>query len=175
MQKVFTKREKTIFFITIGIVIFSIVFSFLLLPVFREYAQLNNEVNIVRFRLKKYLRLASRKDYLEDKQKKFAAGLNFSVDTGDASVATLSALEELTKEANIKIIDIRPQSASGRGLSRELVIDLRTEGAMEGYLKFLYNIEHSLLLLTVKKFQMSARLQQPALQVNLSVSQAILE
>jgi hypothetical protein len=173
MQKIITKREKIILYTAAGVVMISVVFNLLIDPLLKRREIVNKQTEIVRTKLKKYIWLLSQKDYIQDKYKESASGLNLS--NNGASITILSALESLAKDANIRIIDIRPQAAgSVFGSYKEAAVDLRTEGNMEGYIKFLYNIENSLLLLRVKRFQLNAKSKSLALEGIFSISQLSL-
>ena len=175
MQSILTKREKIILYITIGVIIFSIIFNFLILPVLTKIGLLNKEINLTQARLKKYTQLLSQKDYIQSKYNKFISRVSVSGRRQDTLVDALSELENLAKEANIRIIDIRPQASRNINLYKEIIIDLRTEGTMEGYLKFIYNIENSLLLLRIKKLQLDAKPNSPTLEGSFSISQISVE
>jgi len=176
MQKIITNREKIILYLTIGVIIFGIGFTFLLTPILNEYAKLDKEINITRARFRKYQLLLSQKEYIQKKYDQFASGANLSGTGKDSLVNVLTELEDLAKEADIRIIDIRPQGPAGAAtLYKEVVVDLRTEGAIEGYLKFIYRIENSLSLLRIKRFQLAARPNSPALEGVFSISQVSLE
>lgn len=176
MQKILTKREKLILYVTIGVIIFGIGFNFLLAPVLNKCSALNREINLTRIKLKKYRLLLSQKGNIQKKYNRFASKANLAGTNKDALVNILSELEILAKEANIRIIDIRPQSTSeSSSLHKEVSIELRAEGAIDGYLKFIYNIENSLSLLRIKKFQLSAKPNAQTLEGNFSISQFSLE
>jgi hypothetical protein len=175
MIKVLTKRERIILYTTIGIIIFALGFNFLIAPLLTKNENLNREIVLSRTKLKKYLRLLSQKDYIEKKYNKFSTPLKGSQEGTDAFVNALSELENLAKAANIRIVDIRPQSAKSLALYKETLIDLRTEGTMEGYLKFIYNLENSLSLLRIKRFQLNAKPNSPTLEGSFSVSQLSLD
>lgn len=175
MHRILTKRERVILYLTISVIIFSIVFNFVLTPILKRNELLNKEINIAKIKLKKYLRLLSKKDYIQNKYNKFVSGVNLS-DTGkDTLVDALSELENLAKQANIRIIDIRPQGAKNINLYKEILIDLRTEGAIESYLKFIYNIENSLSLLCIRRFQLTARPNTQTLEGSFSILQISVE
>lgn len=159
-----------------GVIIFSIGFNYLIAPILTKNENLNREIKINRARLKKYLQLLSQKDYIRNKYNNFFNHLKDSAAKEDTLVSVLSELENLAKASNIRIIDIRPQAPKSMALYKEVLIDLRTEGAMEGYLKFIYNIENSLPPLRIKRLQLNAKPNTSALEGNFSVSQlAVLE
>lgn len=165
MQKILIRRERIILCLAVSVIALSAIFNLLLKPVLKKREILNKRIEIARTKLKNYIRLLSRKDYIQDKYKKLTSGLNISAENKGTLVTALSVLENLAKDANIHIIDIRPQAA---------LVDLRTEGSMEGYLKFLYNLENSLSLLRIKKFQLNAKPNSPVLEGVFSISQLSL-
>ena len=158
-------------YITVSVVIFSAAFNFLALPILKKNDALNREININRTKLKKYMRLLAHQDYIQNEYNKFTSRINLSETSKDTLVTTLSELESFAKDANIRIIDIRPQSLTNLDLTRKVLIDLRAEGTIEGYLKFVYNIENSLSLLSIKKFQLNAKPNTQSLEGIFSILQ----
>lgn len=170
MNRLLNKRERIILYITVIVVVFSVGFNFLIAPVLKKYELLNQEIKITRSKFKKYLRLLKQKDYIHSELNKFSSGVNFSNATNDALVSTLSELEGLAKSANIRIVDIRPKGEPATASRKEVIIDIRAEGDIEGYSKFMYNIENSLYLLRIKRFQLNAKLDSPFLEGIFSIS-----
>lgn len=172
MQKVLSKREKIILILTVAIVIFSLAFNFLIGPLWDKNDALNREMVSVRLRLKKYLRLLKEKDALQIKYSAVSTQFNVPEAQSEALVGVLAELENIAKNALVRIVDIRPQSAAGsRGPYKEALIDLRTEAGMEGYIKFIYDIENSLSLLKIKRFQLSSQPNNQLLAGIFSISQ----
>jgi hypothetical protein len=171
MQKILNKREKIVLYTTVGIIIFSIAFNLFIEPTLSRNETLNKEINIARLKLNKYLKLLSQKEYIQDKYKKFSASLKLSGSGEDTFVGVLSEIESLAKASNIRILDVRPQSPKILDLYKENLIELRTEGQIEGYLKFIYNIENSLSLLKIRRFQLNAKPNTALLEGSFSISQ----
>lgn len=175
MQKILSGREKLILFATVGIIIFSVLFNFVIEPFFAKNDSLNKEINITRRKFRKYVQLLSQKDYIQNKYNRFSQNLKRPEAGGDIFVSALTNIEDIAKASGIRIIDIRPQTQKGQAAFKEIIVELKTEGNMEGYLKFLYNIDNSLSLLRIKKFQLSSKANSPALEGNLSISQISLD
>ncbi len=173
MLKILNKRERIILYATLGVAIFAVGFNFFIAPILAKNDYLNKEIALARAKLRKYRWLLSQKDYIQGKYNKFSSALKISGEQQDSLTSALSEVENLAKDANIRIIDIRPQTSRGSGLYQEMLIDLRTEGAMEGYLKFIYNLENSLSLLRIKRFQLSAKPNTAALEGSFSISKII--
>lgn len=168
MHKMLSTREKILAIAAIGIVVLVAAFNLFIAPVIAKANTLNKEIALAKLKSAKYSRLLSQKGQL---QAKYGALLNSPDNTAasapDASVSILSELEKIARNANIRIIEVRPQSKA----SREALIDLRTEGGMEAYIKFLYDVENSLSLLSIRKFQLNARPNTQVLEGVFSISQ----
>ena len=174
MIKILTKRERTILYLTVGIIISSILVKFLIAPVFTKNNNLNQEIKFTRVKLKKYLWLISKKKSLESKFSKYISGLSATAQESDTLVSALAELENLAKAAQIRIIDIRPQAPKASNLYKEIAIDIRAEGTMENYLKFIYDIENSLALLRIKRMQLNSKPNTPLLEGTFSITQLSL-
>lgn len=166
MLRILTRREKIILSLTIAVIIFAISFNTLINPILTKNDTLNKEIELTRTKLSKYLRLLSQKDKIQHTL--------ISSQPADRLVNALSELENLAKQANIRIIDLRPQTPKSLALYKEVPIDLRTEGTLEGYLKFIYSIENSLSLLSIRRFQLNAKPNTQTLEGSFSISQISL-
>jgi len=177
MIKLLKKREKVIFYLTIGIILFSLIFNFVISPIITKYVNLDKEISIARVKLRKYMALVSQKEKVQKRYSdKFNLASSLPEFRQDSLVAALSELQNLAKNANIRIIDLRPQQGAKTGSQtyKEIIIDMRAEGSMEGYLKFIYNIENSLWILRIKKFQILAKSNSAALEGIFTIVQVSL-
>lgn len=165
------KRERIILYLTVGLIILGLGFNLVLKPALAKNKVLNKEINNTRAKLKKYLQLLAQKEEIESKFNKFSASQNNPDFEGNAAVGALSEIENLAKKANIRIIDLRPQSLETSDLYKEALIELKTEGTMEDYLKFIYTIESSLSLLKIKRFELNVQPNSGLLEANISLSQ----
>ncbi len=174
MLKAFNKREKIILVATCAVILFSLLFRFIIEPLLAKNEILNKEIKVTQLKLKKYLRLLSQKEYLKSSYAKIASGVNIAQKGEDASTGILSEIENLARDSNLHIIDMRPQSQKSFSSYKESYVELRAEGGMQSCLKFIYNIENSLSLLAVKKFQFSTKPGSSTLEVSFLISQLSL-
>ncbi len=171
MLKVLSKREKIILYVTVAVAVSSVVINFLNGSFWQKNIVLNREIAITRQKLKKSLRLLSQKEAIQNRYNRVALSPDLSMPQGDVFVATLSELEKMAQDAGVRIVDIRPQDVSkGGGLYKEIAVDLRAEGDIEGYFKFIYNLENSLSLLRVRRFQLSSKANSKSLEGSFSIS-----
>ena len=170
MHNIFKKRERIIFYITISLIAFSLVFNFLLSPLLDKYEALNKVINTNRLKLEKYLTLLSHQKEIENKYAKLSLSPEFVKDSSDYLVTALAALESLAKKANIKIVDMRPEATQRK--NDQNAIELRAEGSMENYTKFIYDVENSLLLLKIKRLQLTTKPNAQLLEGTFTVIQS---
>ncbi|MCX5697178.1 MAG: GspMb/PilO family protein [Candidatus Omnitrophica bacterium] len=171
MLKILSKRERTFFYLTVAVVVFCVAINFFNGSFWQKNITLNREIALTRQKLKKCLRLLSQKESIQNRYNRVAAHPDLSMPQGDVFVATLSELEKMAQDAGVRIVDIRPQDVSkGGGLYKEIAVDLRAEGDIEGYFKFIYNLENSLSLLRVRKFQLSSKTNSKSLEGSFSIS-----
>lgn len=176
MHKLLTTREKIIFISTIGVLIFSLVFNLFISPIVNKSEILNKDIQRTRAKLKKYRQLLSQKEQLQKMFSDFFPSLKAASRQGDAVESTLFDLENLAKEAGIRIVNIRPNASKGSDLFQETLIDLKTEGTSDGYLKFIYNIENSPSLFKIKTLQLTSRPNAQVLEGAFLISQlSVLE
>lgn len=160
MIKVLTNRERSIFYATAGVIVFAVIFNFLIFPILTRNNSLNSEIKLNREKLAKYTWFLKNRDAIAKKYAEF-------IPTGTDSEATnvLSELENIAKTSGVKIIDLRPQQAGK--------IDMRAEGSMGNYIKFIYHLENSPVLLRIKKFKISTKSNSAVLEGIFSISQLL--
>jgi hypothetical protein len=171
MQKFLTKREQLIFYLTMGVIAFGVLFNIFLSPLLQEYDNLNREINLTRSKLQKYSRLISQKDYILAKYDKLSSVLKLPQENESGVLSALSEMENIAKASNVHIVDIRPQSQRGGSAYKEAYIDIRAEADLANFLRFIYGIENSFSVLKIKKFQINARPGSTALEGIFTISQ----
>lgn len=175
MLKILSKREETILYLTLILVTFSAAVNFLLAPVAKKNAVLDKKISVAEEKLKKYSQLLQQKEQIENEYGKFfSPGNHLKNKNPDATVTALYTLENLAKEARIRIIDIRPANETEGALSdKKVLIHLRAEGNIEQHMRFLYNIENPLSLLKIINFQLNSKTGSGALESFFSISPVV--
>jgi hypothetical protein len=170
MIKVLNKRERGILYLAVSVFLIAVCFNFFISPLLSRNALLNKEINVARAKLKRYLRLLNQKEQIKNK---YTGKLNMPEGLAENPLAlTLAELDSLAKDTNIRIIDIRPQAAARK---KEVVIDLRAEGTLDGFMKFIYDVETSLALLQIKRLQFSSKPETASLEATFTISQIPLD
>lgn len=170
-MKILSAREKVILYVTIAVLAFSAAFTPLIMPLINKDNFLNQGIMVTRVKLKKYLWLLSQKEYIQDKYREFSKTFKDFSDKEDIVVSALTQLENLAKESGIQIVDIRPQLSKNLSSHKEILVDLRTQGRIDGYFKFIYGVEDPLSLFRIKKLQISTKTNSQLLEGSFSISQ----
>lgn len=173
MHKLLTKKEKEIFYITLYFVILFVFSCFIIGPLLKKSRILNKKINFTKIKLIKYQQLVEKKGYIQNKNNKLSSNFAAAGGNEDIVITALSELEDFAKKANIQIVDVRPQAATGSSGYKEILIDLKAEGDIEGFLKFIYEVENSIFLLKIKKFQLTAEPSGKLLRGVFSISQLL--
>ncbi len=157
MQRVLTQRERVILYATGALLAFALALNTVCAPWLRKAETLNREIALTRAKIQKYANLLARRDAIRKRSAAMAAQVNVSGAQTDPMVAALSELENIARQANVKITDVRPQQAGASSGYRQTVVDIRAEGDMEGFVKFSYDLDNSLALLRIRRFHLGAK------------------
>lgn len=173
MLKNLNRREKNILAASIAVIIIAVGYKAIVEPILADNDSLNQQITLTRLKLRNYLRLLNQKDVLQAEYAKISNLAGMPKEGEDVSTGVLEEIEELAKKSDVRIIDMRPQIQKSPA-SKENSVELRAEGDMESYLKFIYSIENSMVLLQIKRFQLSSKLDSANLEGNFLISQASL-
>ena len=171
MLRVLGKREQLLLYLIFGLILVSLVFNFIAYPLWQNNQSLNREITMTRFKLVKYQEALNRKAELENIYPESSPALKALEQKQDTVVAVLTELEHLSQKVNLKILDIRPQSIARASGVKEASFDLRLEGDIEAYLKFIYEIENSVFLLRIKKILLHAKADSTSIEGAFTITQ----
>ena len=174
ISKALSKRERIILFATLGLIALSLMLNFILLPFIYKYKALNRQIVRFQLELRKSNRLMARAEGIREEFKQVSSLAQVAVGQQQTVTLVLGQIEQLANQAGLRIIDIRPQAPRELGQYKEAILELRQEGSMQGFLKFLYDLENPPYLLRVKKLQLSSKVTKGLLQGQLLVSKIYL-
>lgn len=167
-----TPREKNIAYFTIFLVVLCGAVKFGIAPFITRFRLLQKELIMARLDLDEYRLVLANAKQLKD----FYAGLlpveKEGGDNSDVLAFTLKRLESLSREAGLRINDVRPLDVLEKGAAKELSIELKVEGTIAAIAKFLYNIEYSSQFITVKKMDINYKTQN-ILEAGIVVSRPV--
>lgn len=155
--KILTKRERVILFLTFGVIIFSLIFNFIFMPLKNRFSSLNQQILSNRIKLEKSLKLLKERERIKARYTEISSLIKKDISEEEILAGTLSELENFANTSGFRITDIRPQSPKISATHKEFLIEIRGEGGIKGFLRFMYELENSTYLLKIKRFQLNPK------------------
>ncbi|MBU2540441.1 MAG: type 4a pilus biogenesis protein PilO [Candidatus Omnitrophica bacterium] len=169
-----SKREKNIFYFTILIIAFSLIFKFILLPLFNLNQRLTQEVKAKEIELVRARRL-SKGGSVQSQYDAFIAAIKMGESQDLEMARLLSEIESIAKEAGVNILNLRPHEIEDKRFYKRFLIELKSEGTSQQILRFIFSLESSQLLLRIEKFNLSSRISKGnLLNATLTVSRVAI-
>ncbi|MFH1201531.1 MAG: type 4a pilus biogenesis protein PilO [Candidatus Omnitrophota bacterium] len=170
-----SKRERTILYLTVGIVVCISGYNLILSPLFKMYGELNQEVLAKRIALEKATRLIGQKENIENEYKKFSSILKASGSVQEQMAELLSEIEAIARRDAIPISNMRPQPIQDKKFYKKFIIEIKCEAEMSRLLKFFYELETSKSLLKIESLKVNPRVaESPILEASLIISKISL-
>ncbi|MFC1646234.1 type 4a pilus biogenesis protein PilO [Candidatus Omnitrophota bacterium] len=152
-----SKRERTIFSITILVISLSIIYSFILEPLYKEYTELNQEINTRHVQLAKNIRLLREKDIVRQEFKKYSHRLKVERSDEEEMATVLTEIEKIGNSTGIYLSDVKPQKIKDMDFYKVMIVEIRFQGAMQTLSKFIYELQNSALLLKASRLQINSK------------------
>lgn len=152
-----SKREKSVLYFAIGILLFSLVYTFILEPMLKKWTRLGGQILVKETKLKKNLRIISQREFIQSEYAKF---VNFIETGGTDEEKITKLLGEIEGKANgafVHITDIKPRQTKDFRDYRRFTVDLEIEASMENLSKFVYDLYSSSQFLRIEKLQLNAK------------------
>lgn len=172
-----SKRESSIAYATVLIVIVSALYVLILEPIAREWQALNFEMRSKAATLKKDLAILAERKALESDYSKFSKYVKSEKNEEETAAEILSYLEDLSRSDSCLILNIKPVGIKDHGKYKEIMVDLSSEGSLSQFTKFLYDIENTKsAILKVRHFVLTSKAgQEGALRGSFIISKIIIE
>lgn len=169
-----SKRERTIFYITVFVVAFFLFFKFVIEGMLRLNTHLNRELHNKQVQLRRAGQIAKKGSVQKDYETLIAA-LKMVKNPQEEMARLLSEIDKIAKDSGVNVLNIRPQEIEDKKFYKRLSVDLRLEGENRNIMRFVFYLESSPLLLRIDKFNLAARSSQRGfLDCELSLSRVAI-
>lgn len=150
-------REKKIFYITLFFLGLVFIDRLIISPISYKMQTLTKEIEEKESSIRRYLQIISQKDRIKQQINKLSVFLENLKSSEDDITSILKELERLANKSGVYIVDIKPAGLKEESNIKKYVINLTCEAQMEQLVEFMYNIESSLKLLTIERYQISPK------------------
>ena len=152
-----SKREKSIFYATIGVLFLLLFVNMFLGPSLENIEQLNEDIANAKKTINVDLRLIAMQDVIENETKKYNAYFAEFGSSEDEIILIQKEIQTLGDSAGVYIGHIRPADIATEGIFKVYYVNVNCEGEMPKIIQFLYDIESSPKLLTVERYTITPK------------------
>jgi hypothetical protein len=151
------KRQRIIIYCAVSFIFLFLADRLIINPVVSKIDTLNKELLAREEGIKRDLRILSMKDKITSESSKYSSFFHSAKSEEEENVILLKELENLAGKSSVYLIDIKPGGTKEAGLAKKFLIILNCEAQMEQLVEFMYNIENSVQLFIIDKYQVTQK------------------
>lgn len=155
-----TSRERNILYLLSSVALLSLVYNFLIEPIFKNYSNINREIILIKAKLQKSLSIIQEKEKIDKEYTLYAERLKPKASDEQEITHILNNLEVLARNANLKIINMNPKPAQEKDFYKRFLVDIETESDMGSLMRFIYDVKNSPLALKIDRLNLNTRTAQ---------------
>jgi hypothetical protein len=151
-----SKKRKVMVYCAAFLLAAAFIDRTMIYPVSSRIRELNKEIKEKESAIKKDARILFMKDRILKETSEYSSMFSATKSEDEENTLLLKEIENLANKSSVYLIDIKP-SGTRQGPSGKFLINLNCEAQMEQLIDFMYNIENSVQLLIIEKFQISRK------------------
>ena len=153
-----SKKEKTLLFITLGLVSLMLLDAFVLGPILSRSSIMDAEIQAKEQTIKRNLRIISFRDSIEAEYAGYQSYLDSADKVREEIIGDLlRKIEVIAKKQSIGIINIQPGDIIENPVFQEYKTSLECEGAFADVLGFMRDLEESEFLFKITRYSMTPK------------------
>lgn len=170
-----SKREKLIASIVLGLAFFFLIYSLILEPLLRKLSNINAQIVVQESKFKKNLKILSQEKKVASQYKQFAELMRLKASDEQEMAKLLSEIESVAQGINIRILDMKPQRIKNIDFYKNFSVALIIDGQLKDITQFLYSLQNLPHLIKVDKLHLEKESAfQPELKASLQVSKDLI-
>jgi len=170
-----SKRERIIFYVTIGIVTLVLLDRMLLSPILVKVSSLGEAIKAKEETIEQSLLIVNQEERIEGESSRYTSFLSAPQTEEKTITAFLKEIETLAKKSSIYLTDIKPAGKEVEGTVVQHFIKLNFEAQMEQVFNFFYNVTNFELLIKIEDFQIRPKSEGSSVIIcSISISKTII-
>jgi len=165
-----SRRERILFVSVMILITLSILYQFIVEPLYRKFVDLQQELSTKQVQLMKSLRLLEEKEDVTKEFQRYSQLLKTKRTEEEEMAFVLGEIEKIGKQAGVYLSDVKPQRIKDWEYYRQLLVEIKFEATMDTLTQFIYNIQSSPFLLKVKRLNINSKSADSVLQGIVQVS-----
>jgi Tfp pilus assembly protein PilO len=170
-----SKRERTIFYVTVGVISLVLLDRMVLSPILAKINSLGETIQAKEEAIERSLLIVTQEKRIEGEKNLYSTYLSKPQAEEKTITAFLQDVETLAKKSSIYLTDIKP---SGKGAEGEVVqyfVKLSFEAQMEQVFNFFYNVSSFENLIRIEDYQIRPKSEGSSIIVcSISISKTII-
>ena len=170
-----SKRERTIFYVTIAIVGLGFMDKFILSPIFKKITHLTEVIDEQEKEIRQSMIIVSEEDRIEEETKIYKSYLSASQTEEKAITEFLKEVENIAKQSSVYLVDMKPTAKSEDGASTKYFVRLNFEAQMEQVMNFFYYVSMFQQLIKIDEYQLRPKTEGSSIiSCDLLISKAVV-
>jgi Tfp pilus assembly protein PilO len=153
----FSKREKFLSIITLGILFIVLFCNFVIAPLFSKMESLNEKIRTNEIRLERNLKIISRKDDIQSQYSKYSQLLKQKNSDEQEMALFLAGIEAIARKVAIRITDMKPRDIKTEDFFKRLTVDIELEANLGELTEFIYNLQNASDLYVIDRFRIEKK------------------
>ena len=170
-----SKRERLIFYVTIGIVGFVLLDRLIISPILTKISYLNETIRIQEESIEQSLLIVTQEKRIEKEASQYSSYLSQSQTGEKAITAFLKEVETLAKKSSVYLIDIKPTLQAEEGAGEKYFVRINFEAQMDQVINFFYYVASFEQLIKIEEYQIRPKtVGSSVITCSASVSKTII-
>lgn len=153
----FSKRERLIFYVTLGVISLTMLDRLIVHPVLWKMRSLDEAIQQERNQIKRDLHILAQKDRIVKESTRFAKYSTQDLTTEEVTTLFLKEIGNLANKTSVYLVDVKPSGVREEDVYRRYYVNLSCEAPMEQIIDFIYNVENSNNLLKIEKYNITPK------------------
>ncbi|MCM8779342.1 MAG: type 4a pilus biogenesis protein PilO [Candidatus Omnitrophica bacterium] len=153
----FSRRERILFFITVGVIVSAGVINFIVAPVRKRWRRLNSQIVNLKAKLNHYIKILGLEQEIEKRYNTYADYLKTKGSHEEALASVLQEIEKLARTCGILLTNIVPSGLEEKDFYQKFEVRMETEGDISSLGRFLYELQKSKYLFRVVRLNITTK------------------
>ena len=170
-----SKREKLVFYATLGAVAFVLLDRLLLGPILSKVDQLDQDIKLEEEAIKNSLSILTQEKKITDERDKYTPYLSDQESEEKEKISFSKEIEDMAKKSSVYLVGIRPTGEKDESIGKRYFLDIELEAQMEQIFSFFYAIESSSKLFKIEKYYIRPKSAESSIATcSMSISKVTL-
>lgn len=171
-----SKKEKTILFAIIFIIVAGVLHVLILRPIFSKMKDLDAQIETEEKRIRKNLHILSQKDRIREEIEYFGSYVVHARTQEEETVSFLQKIEETANKLSLYVIDIKSAGLETGEFLDKYFVKLNCEAQIEQLTNFFYDVESSKRLYKIEVFDIRPKtVGSSVIRCALTISKAVMK